>query len=198
MIRKVVLVCSLGCAATSWSADCLVGANLGAAWFTAPSTDAKADGLRTGILFLGDGWVDRNDWGVGLDVSSVVANHEGTNRMGASDHELVALTSGVLMTGTTIKIQEFPARVRVAVGAGAVHSWDDLTRDGQSYQQEAWGVEYHLAGIWERELGRHGLVRIRLAAVKSSTFEAPITGTNLRTASDWSRLEFTMGWAWRT
>jgi len=198
MMRRAVLVAFLSMSGAACSADYLVGGNLGAGWFTAPSTDAKAEALRTSLLILGDTWIDKGGWGMGLDVSSLVATHEGLNRWGSTDKELVALTSGVLMTGATFKIQDFPARVRIALGAGAVHSWDDLTRAGMSYQQESWGMEFHLAGIWEREMGRHGLVRIRLAAVKSSTVEAPVWGTDLRTASDWSRLEFTMGWAWRS
>jgi len=198
MIGRVGLVLALLGSAPGWALDCLVGGNLGAGWFTAPSTDVKSEGLRTSFLILGDTWVDKGDWGVGLDVSSLLATREGLNRWGVTDKELVALTSGVLMTGTTIKIQDFPARVRIGLGAGAVHSWDDLERGGFVYQQESWGTEFHLAGIWEREMGRHGLVRIRLAAVKSSTLEAPVTGTNIRSASDWSRLEFSMGWAWRS
>jgi|GEM_PF-6674116 len=198
MIGKIALVFALLGSAPGCALDYLVGGNLGAGWFTAPSTEVKADGLRTSFLFLGDTWVDIGDWGLGLDVSSLLANHDGVNRWGLAETELVALTSGVLMTGTTVKIKDFPARVRIALGAGAVHSWDELSREKNVYQQESWGLEFHLSGIWERELGPHGLVRIRFAAVKSSTVEAPITGTALRSASDWSRLEFTMGWAWRS
>jgi hypothetical protein len=81
------------------------------------------------FCFWGDTWVDIGDWGVGLDVSSLLANHDGVNRWGLAETELVALTSGVLMTGTTVKIKDFPARVRIALGAGAVHSWDELSRE---------------------------------------------------------------------
>lgn len=198
MIRKAALALAfLGCA-PGWALDYLVGGSLGAGWFTAPSSSIKTEGLRTGVVVLGDTWIDKGNWGIGLDGTSLLANHEGLNRRGSTDKELIAITSAVLMTGRTYQLEEFPARIRLAVGAGAVHSWDDLTRGGHSYQQESWGLEFHLSGIWERKMGPHGLVRIRLAAVKSATVEAPITGTALRSASDWSRMEFTMGWAWRS
>ncbi len=187
-------VLALGATASAgqWQAGGLVGAG----WFTAPSSYSKVEALRPTLVLSGDGWFDRGKLSAGLIGTLDLSRREGTNYFGAEETELVALTSAVAAVGTSIPLSSVPARVRLFLGAGAVHSWNELERGGRRYQQEAWGPEFRLGGIWEREIGRHGLIRVGVSGVNSWTTEAAITGTNLQTESNWSRVEFGLGWSW--
>lgn len=169
---------------------------MGAGWFTAPSTHSKAEALRPTLVFSADGWFDRGKLSLGLVGTMDLSRREGTNHFGANETEHVTLASGVAAVGTRIPLSSVPAKVRLFLGAGAVRSWNELDREGRIYNQESWGPEFRLGGIWEREIGRHGLVRAGLSAVNSWTMESAIQGSNLRSESDWSRVEFCLGWSW--
>ncbi len=169
---------------------------MGAGWFTAPGRYSKAEALRPTLVLSGDAWLDRGPLSVGLAGAVDLSRREGTNYFGATETEIVALASGVAGVGTTIPLTSVPAKIRLSLGAGVVHSWNELERDGRSYQQESWGPEFRLGGIWEREIGRHGSLRVGLSGVNSWTTESRILGTDIETESNWSRVEFCMGWSW--
>lgn len=185
----------LGETATS-AAQWQLGGLVGAGWFTAPGRYSKAEALRPTLVLSGDAWLDRGPLSVGLAGTVDLSRREGTNYFGATETEIVALASGVAGVGTTIPLTSVPAKIRLSLGAGVVHSWNELERDGRSYQQESWGPEFRLGGIWEREIGRHGSLRVGLSGVNSWTTESRILGTDIETESNWSRVEFCMGWSW--
>ncbi len=184
-------------AATAQAIQWQVDGSVGAGWLTAPSADSLAEPMRPTWVFLGESWLDRGPIGIGTDVTCNLSNRTSTSLSGGTDQEQIVLTSGVLLLGVAFPLENFPASVRLGAGGGLVHSWDDLLRDGQTFQQESWGPEFHMVAIWEREMGRHGLVRIRLAAVSSWTKESEIMGAAIRSSSNWSRVEFSLGWGWR-
>lgn len=183
-------------AATASAAQLQFGGLVGAGWFTAPGSYAKAEALRPMLVLSGDGWFDRGPVSLGLMGAANLSRREGKNYFGATEEELVALASGIAGVGTTIPLTSVPAKIRLFLGAGLVHSWNELNRDGRDYQQESWGPEFRLGGIWEREIGRHGLIRAGLFGVNSWTTESRIVGTDLKTESNWSRVEFCLGWSW--
>lgn len=142
--------------------------------------------------------MDRGSYSLGLEGNNNLAFHSRTPSSGPTDEETIWLSSVVAMVGKSFPITDFPASMRLAVGAGGVHVWNRLDRGAQTFQQRSWGPEFHLVGLWERELGPHGLILVRLAGIHSSTFRSEIEGTALRSKSDWSRVEFSMGWSWRS
>lgn len=190
-----LLLCVVG---AGHAIDSQVGVGLGAGWFTAPTVSSQAEGLRPSLVLVGEAWLDRGPFAVGMDLTSDFSHASSVYGSEIRQSETLVLNSGVLMMGTTIPVSEFPAKVRLALGAGGVHTWDRLDRGSQSFLQIGWGPEFHLASIWEREVGRHSLVRIRLAGIYSRTFPSPVEGIGIESASDWSRVEFSMGWSWKS
>lgn len=188
----------LALAGTLCAGDLRAGATLGAGWFTAPTVSTHAEGLRPTFVVVLDGWLDRGPFSLGLEANNNLAFHTRTPSSGATDEETLWLSSAVGMLGRSFALTDFPAAMRLAVGAGGVHVWNRLDRGAQGFTQSSWGPEFHLVGLWERELGPHGLILIRLAGIHSTTFRSPIEGTALRSGGDWSRVEFSMGWSWRS
>ncbi|HQF55842.1 MAG TPA: hypothetical protein PK208_12070 [Fibrobacteria bacterium] len=187
-------VLSLGATASAsqWQAGGLVGAG----WFTAPSSYSKVEALRPTLVVSADGWFDRGPISVGLLGTVDLSWREGNNYFGALEEESLVLASGVVAVGTTIPLSSVPAKVRLFLGAGAVRSWNELERGGSLFKQESWGPEFRLGGIWEREIGPHGRIRAGLSGVNSWTMESRIQGSDLRSESNWSRVEFCLGWSW--
>ena len=182
---------------TAFAGDLRMGASLGAGWFTAPTVSSQAEALRPSFVLITDGWMERGPLSLGLELSNNLCYQTRKPSSGLADNELIWLTSGVVLLGNSIEIPDFPAKVRLAFGGGGVHVLNQLDRGSQTFHQESWGPEFHLVCLWERELGPNGLVLIRLAGVYSSTFASEIQGAALRSAGDWSRVEFSMGWSWR-
>jgi hypothetical protein len=185
-------------AAAACAGDLRVGATVGAGWFTAPAVSTQAEGLRPTFVVVLDGWVERGPFSLGLEAGNNLAVHTRSPSSGLADEETLWLSSVVGMVGRSIALADFPATVRLAAGAGGVHVWNRLDRGAQRFVQRSWGPEFHLVGLWERELGRRGLILVRLAGIHSSTFRSEIEGTTMRSRSDWSRVEFSMGWSWRS
>lgn len=174
------------------------GATLGLGWFTAPTVSSQAEGLRPSFALVLDGWSERGPISLGLEGNNNFVYRTRTPSSGLVDKEFIWLTSGVAMVGKSIALPDFPAKVRLALGGGGVHVWNRLERGTQDFQQESWGPEFHLVSLWERDWGPHGLVLVRLAGIYSSTFRSDIEGAALRSRSDWSRVEFSLGWSWRS
>lgn len=185
-------------AVAGMAAEGRVGATIGVGWFTAPTVSNQAEALRPSVALVLDGWRDGGSLSWGVEANNNLAYRKRSPASGPSDRETVWLTSGTLLVGRTVDVPDFPARWRLALGGGGVHVWNRLERGTQSFQQESWGPEIRLVGLWERECGRHGLVLIRVAGIYASTFRSPIEGTALRASGDWSRGEFSMGWSWRS
>ena len=171
---------------------------MGAGWYTAPSTYRQAEALRPAFVGVLDGWKDIGPVSIGAELTNDLSYRTGKPTTGLEDRETVFLQSGVMMVGASHALTEVPARLRGGFGAGGVHVWNRLERGSLVYTQSSWGPEVHLVGLWEREIGRHGLVVMRLAGVYAATVTAPIKGTNRETSGDWSRVEFSMGWSWRS
>ena len=197
MTARSLAFLPLALAAAAASEGWRLGGSVGAGWYTAPSTYRQAEALRPAFVAVLDGWKELGPVSIGTELTNDFSHRTGKPSEGLQDREDVLLTSAVLLVGASHAVTEVPARLRGGFGAGVVHVWNRLERGSLVYTQSSWGPEFHLVGLWERDIGRHGLVLMRLAGVYAATLAARIEGTNRETSGDWSRVEFSMGWSWK-